>query len=431
MSNEEQPGTHLASNLPVRLAEFLKTAPPVIWIGAGASTAAGYPSTGELVDRLARLCPPSHIPSGTCFTEAADRFVERMGPPALADIVAGLLSPPRQPTPFHAAVARLCREGKVSAIITTNYDDLVERALANASVPHTVQRLDKNVTVAVPGAVRVLKLHGSQEDWLNIVLSGASYADYQRRYGWLLTEFDKLCRTQWLVFCGCSLRDPRLLRWRESLSAEQVRAVKPWLAVMTAANWVKVPDVLKQLKLDVLQVGRHSEIPDLWRDAAQMVATSGIGWKTAFTQDEVKRIAELREVAEVTIVRPLTGHPDDEWRLRLVEDAPDAQPIPQVLEAGGEIRFRCRPGRHKFRLKGGYSNGAGRYNVSVYVFSQQWAGSLTAGKNRFVCSFRGFRSRLEKWLLQLTPHGFSKQLYELSEPTHEAWPELNDAGIPP
>jgi NAD-dependent SIR2 family protein deacetylase len=74
---------------------------------------------------------------------------------------------------FHRALAALARSKHVHTVITTNYDDLVERGLAEAGVPHVVQTFERNFDAVSLPTVRVLKVHGSQHDWGTVVLSGS------------------------------------------------------------------------------------------------------------------------------------------------------------------------------------------------------------------------------------------------------------------
>jgi NAD-dependent SIR2 family protein deacetylase len=121
---------------------------PVIWVGAGASMAAGYPSTNALVAAMVdEADDPIH--GSKSFFEVADAYVKSMTKGALSDLLQRVLGPPQAPATLHRHLARVAGVGAFHTIITTNYDDLLERTLADAGVPVMLQVLDANESVGV------------------------------------------------------------------------------------------------------------------------------------------------------------------------------------------------------------------------------------------------------------------------------------------
>jgi NAD-dependent SIR2 family protein deacetylase len=185
----------------------------VLWVGAGLSVGAGYPSTKALLEALKKDTGDRLDITGE-FTQVVDRFVQTQGWHALSTVLAGLFSAPRQPTPTLAAIARLAKRACFAAIVTTNYDRLLENALESEGVHYLSQVLDRNENVVLDGPVRLIKVHGSQEDWQNVILSGKSYEAFDRQYQRLFHQMDALLRARRLVLAGCSLQDPRLIYGR-------------------------------------------------------------------------------------------------------------------------------------------------------------------------------------------------------------------------
>ena len=101
---------------------------PILWVGAGMSMAAGYPSTWDLVSAMYEKSVDP-IPDGLTFTQTADEFITRNSQGELSDLLNALLAPPHVPTDSHRAIARLAAKDQFAAIITTNYDNLLERVL--------------------------------------------------------------------------------------------------------------------------------------------------------------------------------------------------------------------------------------------------------------------------------------------------------------
>src|SRR5688572_19512994 len=59
---------------------------PVLWVGAGASVAAGYPSTGRLIQAMVAAADDPVDPD-LPFFEVTDRFVDSVGDGTLADLL--------------------------------------------------------------------------------------------------------------------------------------------------------------------------------------------------------------------------------------------------------------------------------------------------------------------------------------------------------
>lgn len=248
---------------------------PVLWVGAGLSVAAGCPSTEALVAAL-RAKADDDLPAGD-FTEVVDAFVEAMSPGDLSDVLQSHFQIPRAPTPTHDAIARLAAEGQFTALVTTNYDDLLERALASTGVKVVVQTLEQNAAVREQGgALRLLKLHGSHTDWMNTILSGGSYANFEARYGFLCAQLDVLLQQHPLLFVGCSLQDPRVLQWLASRPDAWTSQLKRWRALMRPSAWTAALDkaklVLSRAPLKPITLDRHEDLPTLWLEVAKKLA---------------------------------------------------------------------------------------------------------------------------------------------------------------
>ncbi len=248
---------------------------PILWVGAGLSVAAGYPSTGALVTAL-RATADRDLPDGE-FTAVVDAFVDAVGVGELGDVLQRLFQSPHEPTPTHTAIARLAAAGHFTAIVTTNYDDLLERALAAVGVKAVIQTLEHNAAVReLDGALRLYKIHGSYTAWHDVVLSGRSYADFEARYEFLSNQLNVLLQQHPLLFTGCSLQDPRVLQWLESRPADWLTKLKRWRALMQPAAWTAAQNmpwkgstasaVLTRAPLRPIEYQSHADLPRLWLD---------------------------------------------------------------------------------------------------------------------------------------------------------------------
>jgi len=254
---------------------------PILWVGAGLSVAAGYPSTGAILSDL-HAAAGRDLPDGE-FTEVIDAFVAAVGAGELGDVLQLLFQNPHEPTATHRAIARLAAAGRFTAIVTTNYDDLLERALAAAGVKVVVQTLEHNAAVRLQdGAVRLIKIHGSYTAWHDVILSGRSYLEYEARYGFLRAQLDVLLQQQPLLFVGCSLQDPRVLQWLEGRPTEWLAKLKRWRAVMQPAAWTAAQamvwkdgtagTMLARAPLQPIEIQRHDELVPLFLELAKKLA---------------------------------------------------------------------------------------------------------------------------------------------------------------
>ena len=233
---------------------------PVLWVGAGASAAAGYPTLGQLEQRL-RAQLRGVDKSGFALVDA---FIEQYSE---ADLELELQRHIGQPRPFvqlHEAMARLAGGGVCPILFTTNYDRLIENALTAAGVAFVSQALEANFTLQSLETVQVLKLHGDCGDWERVVLTAASYQEFQRTYPILQQQLNLHLRTRPVVFIGCSMTDPRLLDWLKDLSGTERRRLFASRVIITTDDWQAVPDetraLLASANVKAITVPHHDSI---------------------------------------------------------------------------------------------------------------------------------------------------------------------------
>jgi tetratricopeptide (TPR) repeat protein len=245
---------------------------PILWVGAGASAAAGYPTLWQLEELLRKLLPGS---TKTGF-ELIDALVEECGKALLANELETHLGKPRKFAELHRALARLAGAGLFSAIFTTNYDELIEDALKAEDIHYVPQALEHNYVLQRRKNLLVLKLHGSRTDWLDVVLSGESYASFQASYPLLCSQLDLNLRTCPLVFVGCSMTDPRLLDWLNGLPESKRNELLFSRVLITRTDWGRLSAdqqaLLASAKIRPILVETHADIPAVLADAARALA---------------------------------------------------------------------------------------------------------------------------------------------------------------
>lgn len=310
----------------------------IIWVGAGASIAAGYPSTDQIVGLMKR--GSDDLIQSDDFTEVADKLVASRGLGALRMLPQEAFGSPRAPTEFHYKLAALAGCAKIRTIVTTNYDDLIERALATEGVPYKVQTFETNFDGVEASTIHLLKIHGSFQDWENIVFSSASYKRFQQRYRLLTKQLSVLCVQYPLTFVGSSLCEPRILSWLAGLTPNQKRKMLPWRAMLTREEWERLFDYTwnGQPARDILGphfrpliLATHDEIPCLWSELAKNTGVhSGIP------------VTEAR-VPELTCSERTVAADNQRLPQKLAPEIPIVgrdEPLQQLLHAARESKVR-------------------------------------------------------------------------------------------
>lgn len=190
---------------------------PLLWVGAGLSIPCGYPSLVQLADRL-RKVSLAKLPDVLSPIETIDAFVKENGQGDLAEALADIFDR-KESLQYHKDLMRL----PWKAVITTNYDELLEDALKDVGKQFIKVTLGENLDLTARPEVSIFKIHGDISSFKSMVLSGDSYDKYGQRYGLLERDLESLWRKHHMVYFGCSMTDPRLI---ESYSIHRTQNLK-------------------------------------------------------------------------------------------------------------------------------------------------------------------------------------------------------------
>lgn len=207
-------------------------------LGSGVSRAAKIPSGWEITDDLIRKLAKLHEES--CDPDPEDWYRCKFEKHAdYSDLIDTLAKTPaerqqllrtyfepndrereedeKKPTRAHRAIAALATQGFVKVILTTNFDRLLETALADAGVVPTVLSSSDQVQGALPlihTQCCVVKLHGDYLD-TRIRNTAAELNQYPPEFDQLL---DRVFDEFGLIVCGWSAK------WDGALCSALVRA---------------------------------------------------------------------------------------------------------------------------------------------------------------------------------------------------------------
>ncbi|ADB19112.1 hypothetical protein Psta_4469 [Pirellula staleyi DSM 6068] len=197
------------------LIEAIARGNSVVYLGAGASLAAGLPGwVGflETLEQEARLYSRAtaasisrRIASGD-FLVAAEMLQNVLGN-RLQNLTHRVFGNASVPTAIHRTIAAI----PFSLAITTNYDCLLESAY-HSSVPRLTWQNPHDVLQNLrSGIFCVLKLHGDYAIRQSVVLARSHYRDLMQVNESLLHCLRMLLATRTFLFTGVSFSDPDLL----------------------------------------------------------------------------------------------------------------------------------------------------------------------------------------------------------------------------
>lgn len=206
-------------------------------VGAGASMEADLPSWPELIERLLHRVAQEY--PGLEEPEDRDDWIKRtlerdelLGAGAVVEVMAdedldtllpqalyGDVGPSGyEPGPIADQVAQLrSRFGDRITILTTNYDDLIERALLGAgATKRQIKPYVRRRAEPPPGAIPVTHLHGyagRDGNPKKLVLTEEHYHRMQRGRSWQEEYVTERLEHSLCLFIGTSLTDPNLIRY--------------------------------------------------------------------------------------------------------------------------------------------------------------------------------------------------------------------------
>jgi hypothetical protein len=190
------------------LVDSIRADECVLFAGAGLSRGAGMLDWADLMKRLNQeLQVPDHDRHDPL--DLAQWYRERCGPEALAAVIREAFHHPGRPAPLPTLAHYLLFALPVRQVITTNYDDLIERTLdALKRHPIKVVRQEDVAGTGRGDGVHVVKLHGDAGRAEEIVLTRDDYEEFFHRRPALALLLEGLLLTRTFFFVGYGLRDP-------------------------------------------------------------------------------------------------------------------------------------------------------------------------------------------------------------------------------
>ena len=149
------------------LIDQLKNKKNTFFVGAGISVNSGIPSANQIKNSILTNLPlqADHLEliekNKIPFELFMECLIENAGDDSLVDLFEG-----GKPNTNHLLLAKLCKEGIIHNIITTNFDNLLELALDEAVVEYNLVYNETDFANILWDSPRVnlIKIHGSIHD---------------------------------------------------------------------------------------------------------------------------------------------------------------------------------------------------------------------------------------------------------------------------
>ena len=197
------------------LAEELEKGKLVVFVGAGVSKNSGLPEWEELIKDYADYRGIKEFTSKQFLTIPEEVF-ERYGSLKYYEIAEKRFLGKYVPNSIH----RILKKMKLTYIITTNYDTLIEDEIKN------LQIVSKDEDLPYTNSNKMLiKMHGDFEN-KNIVLKQSDYDNYEKNFQLISTLVKGLFTTNTVLFIGYSYSDTnvqQIMNWIKEILKEKTR----------------------------------------------------------------------------------------------------------------------------------------------------------------------------------------------------------------
>ncbi len=212
-------------DIPAKLSQAIAEGKCAVFVGAGLSVAAGYPSWKDLLKALMKTAAPDGsqisaeqtreltdlIQDNDKILLAAEEIRERLGPDIFANELLAIFKEKKKPTPTHLKLMDI----PFNFAITTNYDLLLEKAYVakhkdDYPSAYTNSQAPDISAALWEGKYFILKAHGDVNDRGSLVLTERDYRKLIYRSNGYRSALASIFTMNTIVFLGVSFSDPEL-----------------------------------------------------------------------------------------------------------------------------------------------------------------------------------------------------------------------------
>ena len=186
-----------------------------LFVGAGLSIGAGFPSWAKLVEPLSSGL--AQLPPGLSLPDIAQRFENQYGRRVLVDKIRGELEQYRgEPTKVHRALMKL----PVTRYFTTNFDFLLEDTFRSIKRPFNRMVNTDDISFFDSSRTTLVKLHGDLSLPTSLVFTSFDYEEYFDQHPAIGDLLKVELQTRTVLFVGYSFSDHDLRMILRRISRE-------------------------------------------------------------------------------------------------------------------------------------------------------------------------------------------------------------------
>ncbi|MFN7992502.1 MAG: SUMF1/EgtB/PvdO family nonheme iron enzyme [Bryobacteraceae bacterium] len=262
----------MAVQIPEELARRLALGHVVLFAGAGMSRPQ-LPGWTELLERMLEWSRAQSIPVGEDVIKdlirdgdlllAAQELRSRMGDNSFRQFVQQVFrNPALAPTPAH----RLLPSLHFAAILTTNYDKLIESAFPAGTPFYTQVDYPELAGLNSDRGFAIVKVHGDVDRLDSLVLGQADYRQAMFANEFFRTFLINTFTARTVLFLGCSLTDPDILAFLDELTFQmrsQLGGTHFALMKTKGMNPVKQRNFEERYGIRILGDSGRDDLPDI------------------------------------------------------------------------------------------------------------------------------------------------------------------------
>ena len=292
--------------------EALREDAGAVFVGAGVSMGAGYPSWASLLKEIGEELGVVSSDVHDLAALAQWSIQESGGATRVRNVIKEQIGKDLPVPPSLEVVARL----PVRHIWTTNYDRLVERAFQAINRPIDSISGAKDLALkATPGAARLYKMHGSVDRLDDVVISTDDYELFRSKRGAYLPLLQAHLTSMSMLFIGLSFTDPNIRHVLSLIRESFTDAPPEHFAIVRPPNkddfangaefearaaqhalWAKD---LRRYGLIAVEIDDYDEVPDLLRQLERRVALERVwvsgSWPIDAADAEASKIYAIAE----------------------------------------------------------------------------------------------------------------------------------------
>jgi hypothetical protein len=229
-------------DIPSEIVEEIAAGYGTVFVGAGLSCGAGLPAWAELIQQFAKKldCGLDNISYIDIAQYYANEFTSHNLIVELREILEDFKL---KPTSVHESLVAI----PFTRIFTTNYDDLIEKALKDAGREFNLAIKEEDVSFLNHNkSCALVKLHGDLRDANSIVITAEDYEQYFITRPSLTRLLALSLQTRSVLFLGYSVSDPDFRQILNQVRHESGRFSRPAYIVQFNAPKVIVKDLVRR-----------------------------------------------------------------------------------------------------------------------------------------------------------------------------------------